>query len=98
MHADYLSGARAASDRWGVLYLVHADDAISPYDGTPGRFAHQAWWDGDTIVFGRAPLRAAHGPGHALGSVARLADDGLALTGAFLFLRSVGRPDLGGQA
>ncbi len=98
MHADYLSGARAAAERWQVPYFVHGDDAVSPYDGTPGRFAHQALSDGDTIVFGRATLRAVHVPGHTLGSVAFLADDGLALTGDFLFVRSVGRPDLGGQA
>jgi len=98
MHADYLSGARAAAARWQVPYFVHADDAASPYDGTPGRFAHQALSDGDTIVVGRATLRAVHVPGHTLGSVALLADDGLALTGDFLFVRSVGRPDLGGQA
>jgi len=54
--------------------------------------------DGDTIAFGRAALRAVHVPGHTLGSVALLADDGLALTGDFLFVRSIGRPDLGGQA
>jgi len=98
MHADYLSGARAAAERWQVPYFVHADDAISPYDGTPGRFAHQGLSDGDAIVFGRATLRAAHVPGHTLGSVALLADEGLVLTGDFLFVRSVGRPDLGGQA
>jgi len=98
MHADYLSGARAAAARWQVPYFVHEDDAVSPYDSTPGRFAHQPLSDGDTIVFGRAALRAVHVPGHTLGSVALLADDGLALTGDFLFVRSVGRPDLGGQA
>jgi glyoxylase-like metal-dependent hydrolase (beta-lactamase superfamily II) len=98
MHADYLSGARAAAARWQVPYFVHEDDAVSPYDSTPGRFAHQALSDGDTIAFGRAALRAVHVPGHTLGSVALLADDGLALTGDFLFVRSVGRPDLGGQA
>ena len=98
MHADYLSGARAAAARWQVPYFVHDDDAVSPYDGTPGRFSHQALSDGDTIVFGRALLRAVHVPGHTLGSVALLADDSLVLTGDFLFVRSVGRPDLGGQA
>ena len=98
MHADYLSGARAAAARWQVPYFVHEDDAVSPYDATPGRFAHQPLSDGDTIAFGRAALRAVHVPGHTLGSVALLADDGLALTGDFLFVRSVGRPDLGGQA
>lgn len=98
MHADYLSGARAAAARWQVPYFVHEDDAVSPYDGAPGRFAHQPLSDGDTIAFGRAALRAVHVPGHTLGSVALIADDGLALTGDFLFVRSVGRPDLGGQA
>src|SRR5216117_1305344 len=98
IHADYLSGARAASARWGVPYFLHAEDAVSPYDGTPGRLAYQALADGDTIVLGRATLRAAHVPGHTLGSLALLSDDGLVLTGDFLFIQSVGRPDLAGQA
>jgi len=97
LHADYLSGARAAAARWQVPYFLHADDAVSPYDGTPGRLAYQPLADGDTIAFGRATLRAVHVPGHTLGSVALLADDGLVLTGDFLFVQSVGRPDLAGQ-
>ena len=97
MHADYLSGAHAAARRWQVPYFLHPDDARSPYDGTEGRVQHQPLGDGDTIAFGRATLVAAHVPGHTLGSVALLADDALALTGDFLFVRSVGRPDLAGQ-
>src|SRR5467141_3068375 len=98
MHADYLSGARAAAARWQVPYFVHPDDAVSPYDQTSGRLTYQALGDGDTIAFGRATLRAAHVPGHTLGSIALLADDGLALTGDFLFVKSVGRPDLAGHS
>src|SRR2546426_7630702 len=97
IHADYLSGARAAAARWQVPYFLHPDDAVSPYDQTPGKLTYQALSDGDTIAFGRATLRAVHVPGHTLGSLALLADDGLALTGDFLFVKSVGRPDLGGQ-
>src|SRR2546426_344740 len=97
MHADYLSGARAGAARWQVPYFLHPDDAGSPYDGTPGRLAYQPLSEGDTIAFGRATLRAQHVPGHTLGSVALIADDALALTGDFLFVQSVGRPDLGGQ-
>jgi glyoxylase-like metal-dependent hydrolase (beta-lactamase superfamily II) len=96
IHADYLSGARAAAARWRVPYFLHADDAVSPYDQKPGRLTYHALRDGDTIAFGRATLRAAHVPGHTLGSIALLADDGLALTGDFLFVTSVGRPDLAG--
>jgi glyoxylase-like metal-dependent hydrolase (beta-lactamase superfamily II) len=98
IHADYVSGARAAAAHWGVPYFLHPDDAVSPYDQTPGKVAYQRLSDGDTIVFGHATLQAVHVPGHTLGSVALLADDGLALTGDFLFVKSVGRPDLAGQS
>jgi glyoxylase-like metal-dependent hydrolase (beta-lactamase superfamily II)/rhodanese-related sulfurtransferase len=97
MHADYLSGARAAAARWRVPYFVHPDDACSPYDGAAGRIAYQPLTEGDTIAFGRATLRAMHVPGHTLGSIALVAEEALALTGDFMFVQSVGRPDLGGQ-
>jgi glyoxylase-like metal-dependent hydrolase (beta-lactamase superfamily II) len=96
MHADYASGARAAAARWGVPYFLHPDDACSPFDGAEGRFEFQPLTPGDTIAFGRATLRAEHVPGHTLGSIALLAEQDLALTGDFLFVQSVGRPDLGG--
>jgi glyoxylase-like metal-dependent hydrolase (beta-lactamase superfamily II) len=98
IHADYLSGARVAAARWQVPYFLHPDDAVSPYDQTPGKLTYHALGDGDTIAFGRATLRASHVPGHTLGSIALLADDGLALTGDFLFVKSVGRPDLAGRS
>src|SRR6058998_1433695 len=98
IHADYVSGGRAAAARWQVPYFLHPHDAVSPYDQTPGKLTYQALGDGDTIAFGRATLRAAHVPGHTLGSLALLADDGLALTGDFLFVQSVGRPDLAGRS
>ena len=97
LHADYVSGARAAAARWQVPYFLHPDDAVSPYDDTPGRLAYQPLRDGDTIAFGHGTLRVAHMPGHTLGSIALIADEGLVLTGDFLFVQSVGRPDLAGQ-
>jgi glyoxylase-like metal-dependent hydrolase (beta-lactamase superfamily II) len=97
MHADYLSGARAAAGRWRVPYFLHPDDARSPFDGAAGRVEYQPLADGDTIALGQATLVAVHVPGHTLGSLALLVDGMLALTGDFLFVRSVGRPDLGEQ-
>src|SRR6266699_445455 len=97
MHADYLSGARAAAARWQVPYFLHPDDARTPYDGSERRFTCQPVTHGDTIVVGRATVRVEHVPGHTLGSIALVVDDSLALTGDFLFVQSVGRPDLGGQ-
>lgn len=98
MHADYLSGARAAAARWNVPYYVHPADAVSPFDRAAGRLTFQPLTDGARVSFGRAALRVEHTPGHTLGSVTLCSDDGLALTGDFVFVQSVGRPDLGGQA
>ena len=106
MHADYLSGARAAAARWNVPYYVHPADAVSPFDpkGLPdgrnaaGRLTYQPLTDGARVPFGRAALRVEHTPGHTLGSVSLHSGDGLALTGDFVFVQSIGRPDLGGQA
>jgi glyoxylase-like metal-dependent hydrolase (beta-lactamase superfamily II) len=98
VHADYTSGASAAAARWKIPYFLHPDDAVSPYDSRPGKLAYQALRDGDTIAFGHATLRAVHVPGHTLGSITLMADEGLALTGDFLFVHSVGRPDLAGRS
>lgn len=97
-HADYLSGGPAAAARWQVPYRLHPADAVSPFDGTPGRLTFEPLADGDRVGFGRAALRVAHTPGHTLGSVTLFSDDGLALSGDFVFVQSLGRPDLGGQA
>ena len=98
MHADYVSGARAAARLWRVPYFLHPDDARSPYDAAEGRFTYEPLRAGDTIACGRATLRAEHVPGHTLGSLTLIADDSLALTGDFLFVQSMGRPDLGERA
>jgi len=96
-HADYVSGARAAAKRWGVPYFLHTEDTRSPYDGTPGRLDVRPLGDGDVIAFGKTNLRVEHTPGHTLGSVTLVAAGGPAFTGDFIFVRSVGRPDLGGR-
>ena len=98
VHADYTSGAAAAAARWQIPYFLHPDDAVSPYDSRPGKITNQALRDGDTIAFGHATLRAVHVPGHTLGSITLIADEGLALTGDFLFVQSIGRPDLAGRS
>ena len=97
-HADYVSGARAAAQRWGVPYFLHENDTRSPYDGTPGRLDVRAVGDGDVIAFGATNLRVEHTPGHTLGSVTLISAGGPAFTGDFIFVRSLGRPDLGGRA
>ena len=97
VHADYVSGAVSLAERFGVPYYLHAEDAVYPYDGTPGRIVFNPISDGDSIEFGETALKVMHTPGHTDGSVTYLVEDRIALTGDFLFVESIGRPDLGGK-
>jgi glyoxylase-like metal-dependent hydrolase (beta-lactamase superfamily II) len=97
VHADYVSGAPALARALGVPYYLHPADMVYPYDGTRGRVPFDPVTDGDTITVGRAEVRVRHTPGHTEGSVTYLVD-GAAFTGDFLFISSIGRPDLAGKA
>ena len=101
IHADFVSGARALADAAGaVLHLsgegagewVYSDDALKR--ATVLR-------DDSRIDVGRVRLRIAHTPGHTPEHLTFLVSDlergenpvG-ALTGDFVFVGDVGRPDL----
>ncbi len=96
-HADYVSGAVPLARELGVPYFLHPADAVYPYDGSPGRIEFEPLSDGQALPFGRSVLTATHTPGHTEGSMSILVDDRVALTGDFLFVESIGRPDLGGK-
>ncbi|MFW6039451.1 MAG: MBL fold metallo-hydrolase [Gemmatimonadota bacterium] len=97
VHADFISGSPALSAELGVPYYLHPADAVYPYDGTPGRLEFTSIDEGDAISVGRAELRVHHTPGHTEGSVSfRVGGDAI-LTGDFLFVGSIGRPDLAGK-
>lgn len=97
VHADYISGGPALAARLGVPYYLHPADAIYPYDGTPGQLDFTAIEDGDTITLSACTVHVVHTPGHTEGSVTYLAGDDAAFTGDFVFVESVGRPDLAGK-
>ncbi|HET9951369.1 MAG TPA: MBL fold metallo-hydrolase [Candidatus Eisenbacteria bacterium] len=97
-HADYISGGPGLARGLGVPYYLHPHDAILPYDGTPAKLDFTKAEEGTTIPVGPASLRVVHTPGHTLGSVTYFAGDETALTGDFIFVNSIGRPDLGGKA
>ena len=97
VHADYVSGAPSLSKALGVPYYLHPADGVSPYDGRPGRLEYAALAEGATLRVGRGVVLVHHTPGHTEGSVTFRLGEETALTGDFLFIRSVGRPDLGGR-
>ncbi|MCR8670005.1 MBL fold metallo-hydrolase [Agrococcus sp. HG114] len=100
IHADYLSGTRELAARTGAR--MHVSDEGGP-DWTYGEgFADAALLhDGDEIGVGNVTLRAVHTPGHTpehlsflVTDGAQAAEPGFMLTGDFVFVGDVGRPDL----
>jgi glyoxylase-like metal-dependent hydrolase (beta-lactamase superfamily II)/rhodanese-related sulfurtransferase len=97
-HADHISGGRALASASGAPYYLHPYDAIHPMDLLPAKLDFKFLQEGSTVAFGRSHLEVLHVPGHTLGSVALLVDRRYLFAGDTLFVESVSRPDLGGQA
>lgn len=97
IHADYLSGSRELAAATGAtLYLSDEGDADWKYG-----FGGEKLYDGDEIRVGNVVLRAVHTPGHTPEHLSFLVTDGAAseepgymLTGDFVFVGDLGRPDL----
>jgi glyoxylase-like metal-dependent hydrolase (beta-lactamase superfamily II)/rhodanese-related sulfurtransferase len=101
VHADHISGGPALNHATGAPYYVHPYDAIHPIDMLPAVISYTALDDGQVFRIGRVEVRMIWYPGHTLGQVNILtvAPDGsrYLFTGDGIFLRSFGRPDLGGK-
>ena len=99
IHADFLSGARELSYVAGAqLYLSNEGDADWAYSFGD---KHHKLHHGDTITVGNVTLEAVHTPGHTPEHLSFLVTDGAQasepgfyLTGDFVFVGDVGRPDL----
>jgi hydroxyacylglutathione hydrolase len=102
IHADFASGARELAQRTGAALSLSAYDQGETFDVT---FPHCELHDGDAIALGGVTLRALHTPGHTPEHVSFLVfDRGRAadvpmvmLSGDFVFVGSLGRPDLLGE-
>ena len=98
IHADYVSGSRELAQRTGAsLCLSDEGDADWKY-----LFPHdRKLKDGDRITIGNVTLDVLHTPGHTPEHLTFLVTDGAAadrpiaaVTGDFVFVGDVGRPDL----
>lgn len=95
IHADFLSGSRElAAVTKAPLYLSEEGGKDWQYD-----FPHQGLKDGDQIKIGKIIIDVIHTPGHTPESITFLVKDGTsnpikAITGDFIFVGDVGRPDL----
>jgi len=97
IHADFLSGARALAEAVGArLLLSDAGDAAWQY-----AFPHEGLQEGDRFMVGNVCIEVLHTPGHTPEHLSFLVVDtpagdapGMILTGDFVFVGDVGRPDL----
>jgi hydroxyacylglutathione hydrolase len=102
IHADFASGACELAAATGAELAVSAYDRGELYET---QFAHRPLADGESIVLGRVRLQALHTPGHTPEHLSFLVFDGarsqtqpmILLSGDFLFVGSLGRPDLLGE-
>src|SRR5688572_21573501 len=101
IHADFVSGSRELATRTGArLHLSGEGGAEWSYDYAKADGA-VILRDGDTIDVGNVRLSAMHTPGHTPEHLAFLVTDRAvadepmgAITGDFVFVGDVGRPDL----
>jgi hydroxyacylglutathione hydrolase len=101
IHADFVSGARALAEATGAtLHLSAEGDKEWGYTEAALKNANPLR-DGSEIDVGSVRLRAAHTPGHTpehltffVSDLERGEEPVGALTGDFVFVGEVGRPDL----
>ncbi len=99
IHADYVSGSRELAKKTGAtLFLSDEGDADWKYAFiSEGKPLHH----GDRLQIGNIAVEALHTPGHTPEHLSFLITDGAAadrpiaaVTGDFVFVGDVGRPDL----
>ncbi|MAO63905.1 MAG: MBL fold metallo-hydrolase [Balneola sp.] len=102
IHADYLSGLREFAEN-GVKVLVSDEgNADWKYEWVIGSdYEHELLKDGDDFSIGNIKFTVKHTPGHTPEHLSFLVADGAAteepmgiLSGDFIFVGDVGRPDL----
>lgn len=101
IHADFLSGARELAAATGATLYVSGCGGPEWTYAKAGAPEIRLLHDGDTIDVGDVRVRVAHVPGHTPEHLAFLISENsasaspmLALTGDFVFVGDLGRPDL----
>ncbi len=102
IHADFLSGAREAAERWGARVFVSDEGGPDWRSSWVHAYTHTLLRHGDSFSIGGIDFRALHTPGHTPEHLAYLVTDrgagattpmGL-ISGDFVFVGDLGRPDL----
>jgi hydroxyacylglutathione hydrolase len=106
IHADYVSGARELADQHGAKLLLSDEGPAEWKYLFADNYDHQLLTDGNRFSIGKIEFEVLHTPGHTPESLSFLltdrgggADKPMGIfTGDFVFVGSIGRPDLLEQA
>ncbi len=102
IHADFVSGARETADRVGAHVYVSNEGGNDWRSGWLAGTSHTELKHGDRFSIGNIGFEAIHTPGHTPEHMVYLVTDGGAdadapiglISGDFLFVGDLGRPDL----
>ncbi|MDZ7808149.1 MAG: MBL fold metallo-hydrolase [Gracilimonas sp.] len=102
IHADYLTGMREFAEQGVKVYVSDEGNADWKYEWVIGSdYDHQLLKDGDQFAIGKIKFTVKYTPGHTPEHISYLVADGAAtdepmgiLSGDFIFVGDVGRPDL----
>lgn len=101
IHADFVSGSRELAERAGAQLYLSAEGGKDWRYAFAGSARARLLYDGDLIAIGNVRLEARHTPGHTPEHLSFIMTDVAAtdrpmgaLTGDFIFVGDVGRPDL----
>ncbi|THB78074.1 MAG: MBL fold metallo-hydrolase [Desulfobulbaceae bacterium] len=92
LQADYIAGSRALSEKTGATFFANKND----FAGAKLNYSELS--DGQEIGFANGPsVKVMFAPGHTPGSTMYIIDNHYIVTGDIIFIKSIGRPDLGGK-
>ncbi|MEX2604241.1 MAG: MBL fold metallo-hydrolase [Gracilimonas sp.] len=102
IHADYLSGLREFAEKGVKVFVSDEGTKDWKYEWVKGgNYIHQLLKKGDEFSVGNIKFTAIHTPGHTPEHICYLVTDGATahepmgiITGDFIFVGDVGRPDL----
>jgi glyoxylase-like metal-dependent hydrolase (beta-lactamase superfamily II) len=96
LQADYISGSRAIAEKTGATFYANEGDfggSNNPYTPVNDGESH-CFTDSDS----GPKVKVLFTPGHTPGSTSYIINEKYMISGDTVFISSVGRPDLGGQA
>tara|TARA_S200000501_G_scaffold54907_1_gene44954 strand:+ start:13159 stop:14310 length:1152 start_codon:yes stop_codon:yes gene_type:complete len=93
LQADYISGSKTIAEKYGSTIVATDGDFKNSF------LNYKGMGNGEIFEVGlNGPeIKVLFTPGHTIGSVCFILDNKYILSGDTIFIKSVGRPDLGGK-